>query len=257
MIALYGPRTALEGLLQGSVFSPTLRSTRLHAEHLLELLTNHTEGDFDGTVQPVQILSIKHAYTHFKTAFLAELGTFPAYFVNQKGSHDTLTLLDQPWRMFPDNLTEKAPEAMFDVEQAGRCLCYETATACGFHLFRATEAVLRRYYSHVTAGAPPPKVRNIAVYINAMRQAKCGDERILSVVGQLSKLHRNPLIHPEVALTLDEAISILGIARSAITAMLSHLPVLPMTTAGMGSPSDLHKPGSPTLPAARKKKKSS
>jgi hypothetical protein len=177
--------------------------------------------------------------------------------VSQKGSYDTLILLDIPSRMFPDELADKAPEAMFDVQQAGKCLCYETATACGFHLFRATEAVLRRYYTHVTRGAPPPKVRNIAVYVNAMRQRKCGDERILSVVAQLSTLHRNPLIHPEVALTLDEAISIHGIARSAVTAMLSQFPILPKTTATTMLPLEAQKSDKPKASSGPKKKKTS
>ena len=172
--------------------------------------------------------------SQFKTAFLAELGTFPSYFVTQKGDRDTLTLLDQPWRMFPDDLLAKVPEASYDVAEAGKALCFEVATACGYHVFRATEAVLRRYYSHVTGGKAHPKMRNISVYVRAIRDAKCGDERILSVIEQMSKLHRNPIAHPEVALTLDEAISVLGMARSVITAMLSALPFPPQTTTAAG-----------------------
>ncbi|MGA2818471.1 MAG: hypothetical protein ABSE67_19720 [Xanthobacteraceae bacterium] len=104
------------------------------------------------------------------TALLAEVGTFPAYFVSQKGGFDTLTLLDQPSRMFPTDLASKMPEAMFDIGEAGKALCYETPTACGFHVFRAVETVLRRYYHNVTGSNIQPKVRNIAVYIYAMRQ---------------------------------------------------------------------------------------
>jgi hypothetical protein len=46
----------------------------------------------------------------------------------------------------------------------------------------------------------------------------------------MTTLHRNPLIHPEDALTLDEALGLLGMARSAITAMLAFLPSVPPTT---------------------------
>ncbi|MDQ8699383.1 hypothetical protein [Hyphomicrobium sp. LHD-15] len=228
---LYDAKGAIELLLQSSVFSGTLRSSTQLAQDLLRQINSYVDADsWEGAVAPWEIAALKRSYEAFKIAFLAELGTLPAYFVSQKGGYDTLSLLDAPARMFPDDLSSKVPEAMFDVQQAGKCLCYETATACGFHLFRATEAVLRRYYTHVTGGAPHPKVRNIAVYIEAMRRQGVGDEVILSVVAQLSKLHRNPLIHPEVALTIDEAISILGIARSAVTAMLSQLPVVPQTT---------------------------
>ena len=175
-------------------------------------------------------LMITHNYIQLKTALIAELGTFPAYFVSQKGSFDTLTLLDEPWRLFPSDLWVKVPEARFDVVETGKALCYELATACGVHTFRAVEAVLRRYYAEATQGKAPPKVRNIAVYINAMRQGGHGDEKVLGVLEHLNKLHRNPLAHPDAALTVDEAIATIGMAHSAITAMLQHLPAPPPTT---------------------------
>jgi hypothetical protein len=82
----------------------------------------------------------------------------------------------------------------------------------------------------MTGGKAPPKVRNIGVYVNAMRQSGHGDPKILAVLKQMADLHRNPLIHPETVLTTDEALAILGIARSAVTAMLAVLPSLPPTT---------------------------
>lgn len=221
----------LNGFLNGSVFSPSLRTCVASGRTLLETLAQQmAKNEMEAPLDQLEAGSIVYQFREFKTNLLAELGTLPAYFVSQKGDRDTLTLLDQPHLMFPADLGRKVPEAMFDVAEAGKALCYETATACGFHLFRATEAVLRRYYTEATGGRPQPKVRNMAVYINAMTQRKCGDEKILSVLSQMSKLHRNPLIHPDVALTLDEAISILGISHSAITAMLAALPIIPPTT---------------------------
>ena len=151
MFAAFEAKNALEALFSGSVFAGTLRSARPLAEALRAELQKATEGsDLEGDSKATDVWALKRAYEAFKIAFLAELGTFPTYFVSQKGSHDTLTLLDDPARMFPDDLEKKVPEAMFDVGEAGKALCYETATASGFHLFRAAECVLRRYYSHVT-----------------------------------------------------------------------------------------------------------
>ena len=78
-------------------------------------------------------------------------------------------------------------------------------------------------------------MRNIAVYINAMRQAEKGDEKVLGVLDRPSKLHRNPLMHPDAALSPDEAIAIVGMAHSAITAMLRHLPEPPPTTTAIAA----------------------
>jgi hypothetical protein len=76
------------------------------------------------------------------------------------------------------------------------------------------------------------------VYVRAMQQRKCGDPKILAAITQISELHRNPLIHPEDILTLDEAMALVGIARSAMSAMLVPLPVIPpkTTSVGVGQP---------------------
>jgi hypothetical protein len=231
MFVVWNAQTTLETLLTSSVFSSNLRSSRHLAQSLAAILKKEADIDQDWNKEISHVAPyIVQSYGQLKTALLAEFGTFPAYFVSQKGSFDTLTLLDEPWRLFPAELWTKVPEARFDVIESGKALCYEMATACGIHVFRAVECVLRRYYTEVTGGKAQPKVRNIAVYINAMRQAKCGDEKVLGVMEHLSKLHRNPLAHPDAALTMDEAISIVGMAHSAITAMLRHLPEPPPTT---------------------------
>lgn len=108
-------------------------------------------------------------------------------------------------------------------------------TAVGFHVFRVMESVLRKYYAKETGGAAAPKQRNISVYIEAMRRAKKGYEKILSALKQMSDLHRNPISHPEVILSMDETIGVIGIARSGITAMLDAIPNPALTTTSVGT----------------------
>jgi hypothetical protein len=147
----------VEMFLMNSVFSPTLRTCRQLGEQLLAHLKGMQKIEFEKLLTPTDTIPIVNAFSRFKTALLAEIGTFPSYFVTQKGGYDTLTLLDQSWRMFPINLGTKVPEAMFDVAEAGKALCFELGTACGYHVFRATETVLRRYYNEVTKGSAPPR----------------------------------------------------------------------------------------------------
>jgi len=45
----------------------------------------------------------------------------------------------------------------------------------------------------------------------------------------MTRLHRNPLVHPEAILTVEEAIGIIGIARSVIGSILVVLPDVPPT----------------------------
>jgi len=232
MYPLVSAHLGINSLLNNSVFASTLRSCR---ESATTLQTNlqHIMGkaNENTTLSNYDVGVLNQQLEQFKIALLAEIGVLPAYFVNQKGGFDTLTLLDWGHLIFPTDLHAKVPEAVFDVEQAAKALAYELPTAAGFHTFRATESVLRRYYTHVSGGKPHPRVRNIGVYIKGLRAAHSGDEIVLSSLEQLTKLHRNPLIHPEVVLTLEEAISTLGMARSVVSAMLNALPPAPPTTA--------------------------
>lgn len=223
---------AINSLIVNSVFSASVRSSRQSAQDLLDALRFYpTDGfDIESIVDSYKIFHIKNAYEQYKVALLAELGVTPAFFVAQKGSHDTLSLLDNAETLFPASLRTKVPETTFDVAEVGKALAYELPTACGFHVFRVTESVLRRYYSKATSNAQRPKVRSISIYVKSMRNIGVGDEKVLSSLEQLAKLHRNPVIHPDVALSTDEALSIIGIARSVIAAMLDSLPETPQTT---------------------------
>ena len=232
---LYNAQNAVETLMRSSVFALTLKSSRTSATALIEALKaviGDPDRTFDREIETYKTYSITSAASQFKIALMAELGVLPAYFVTQKEGFDTLSLLDDGYKFFPADLTAKVPEAFFDMTEAGKSLAYELPTAAGFHIFRVMESVLRRYYTHVTGGLPMPKVRSISVYVRAIRSAKVGDEKILGSLEMIAKFHRNPLVHPEAALTLDEAIATLGIARSVVTAMLSVLPKLPQTTSG-------------------------
>jgi hypothetical protein len=63
-----------------------------------------------------------------------------------------------------------------------------------------------------------------------MEKRNFGDKKVTESIKQMARLHRNPLIHPEVILSVEEAIDTMGIARSVIGAMLRVLPDAPITT---------------------------
>jgi hypothetical protein len=105
---LFSAQATLEGLLNGSVFSPNLRSSRKLAAELSEAIKNEVDINKDWAREIGAIaIYLTQTYAQFKTAFIAEIGTFPAYFVNQKGSFDTLTLLDEPWSHFPSGFVDQ------------------------------------------------------------------------------------------------------------------------------------------------------
>ena len=232
---LWGAQATIEVLTTNSLYAPYLRSSARNAQVLLTTLKAHTEKSMEGTkVTHFDLWQIKNSYSEYKIALLAELGTMNSFFVTQKGGFDTTTLLNWGESLFPLDLASKVPEALFDAREAGKCLAYEVPTSAGFHIFRVTESVLRKYHTHVTGGAAPPKVRNIGVYLDSLRRANAGDEKVRAVLKQMADLHRNPIIHPEAVLTMDEAMATAGIARSVVTAMLAVIPKEPPTTSTSG-----------------------
>jgi hypothetical protein len=223
-------QSALENLYR-SIYGMHLRSSSIPANELNDhLKAQMADNDMNRVVNQFIFYQIKEAYRQFKIVLSADLSIANAYFVTQKGGFDISSLLASGENLFPPDLPAKVPEAVFDCREAGKCLAYELSTACGFHIFRAVEAILRKYYTQVSEGKAPPKVRNIGVYLNAMKIAGVGDEKIRFALKQLTDLYRNPLIHPEAVLTQEEAIGIFGLARSAIGGMLAVLPIVPPTT---------------------------
>ena len=155
---------------------------------------------------------------------MPELGVLPSFVVDKKGAFDTITVIENGLALFPDDLGNKVPESKIDAGEVGKALAFEVATACGFHVFRVLESVLRRYWTVISNGADHPHLRTIGKYAQELDKLENKDKRIVEALKQIGSLHRNPLAHPEVILTIEEAISTLGLARSIIDVMLKALP---------------------------------
>jgi hypothetical protein len=108
--------------------------------------------------------------------FGAELAVLPLYGVTRKAGFDLPTLIENG-----------AAEALPDLEQATRCMAFELFTAAGFHLDRANEAVLRRYWDAVTNGATRPASRNMGDYLNELNKLNAGDAKVKAALKDRSE----------------------------------------------------------------------
>lgn len=168
----------------------------------------------------------------FRLVFRSEISTLPVYITSRKGNYDIRLLIEDGVSLFPAGMLSKAPETRVDAQEVGRCLAFEVPTACGFHTFRIVEAILRRYWDEVTGNKKRPKPETLGKFASEMYQGNFGDTKIVEAIKQLAALHRNPLAHPDVVLTNDEATAAIGMAGSVITHMLAVLPdILPTTGA--------------------------
>jgi len=225
----YSASSQLDALISQSLYSDSLVACRAAADKLRTQLGTIIAPPVEGEVSPFHVWNVKEASREFKTIFLAELATLPAFFVTSKRPLDRESLISAGESLMPEELLRKVPEAIRDAQEAALCLAFDRATAAAFHLFRTLEAVVRAYHRTVCQGSAPPKQRNLGVYIRVLKDAGA-NPKVIAALTQLKDLHRNPISHPEALITPDEAIGIYGVVRSAVAAMLAELPELPLNT---------------------------
>jgi hypothetical protein len=194
-----------------------------------EIASKLLEKD-SATVDPYSITRLHTKKKEFITIFIAELSVLPIYIATPKEGYDVDKLIFNGSCIFPPAIAQKAPDAEIDLKEAGKALAFALPTSCGFHVFRATECVVRRYWDVVAKGSDRPSLQTLGNFAAEMEKRKIGEPKVIEALKQMTRLHRNPLIHPEAILSSDEAIGIIGIARSVVGAMLSELPDVPGTT---------------------------
>ena len=218
---LYDLMFKIRKLYESKEMSPFLRISK---QKYFELMSSLREAiEKINKHEATKTFMLKYNIQSLKPILVAELNVLPSFLVTGKEGYDVNLLIESGEVLFPIPLVSRAPETVRDAKEAGRALAFELATACGFHTFRVTESVTRRYWDAV-AKTDRPKLLTIGNFAAELEKLKCGSPKVWEALKQLSRLHRNPTIHPEVILSVEEAIAILGIARSVIGLMLEVLP---------------------------------
>jgi hypothetical protein len=222
---LWGAQDELSKLFATDWFLPAVKNAWGPGQRLVEALKAITQQtDFQKKLEYLEVVHVTAALNDFETVLRSELVNADVYFVTRKAGYDTSVLIWNAEVNFAKELPVKVPLAIPDIREAGKCLAFEMSTAAGFHVLRATEAVIRAYWTTVSKGKPHPKQKNLGVYLKNMQEKKLGNAKVLATLQQIKDLHRNPLAHPEETLTLDEAVGLFGIVQSAINAMLKEIP---------------------------------
>lgn len=217
----YSARQSVNEFLFGSIWSGALRVSKDPGSELIKILADLIDVEDEAeTVGFFRSITLSAGVNSFRTVLESEFQTSGVYLVTPRRGYDIPTLLDNAEVIFPKELVEKVPEVLFDLRQAGKCIAFDLGTSAGFHLLRALESVICKYWDKVMDGKPLPDNRNIGRYINEMEKAQKGDGKVLTALRQIKDFHRNSLMHPEETLNLDEAIALLGIVQSAVVAML-------------------------------------
>jgi hypothetical protein len=164
---------------------------------------------------------IKYRFDRFENVLATELAGLNIYFVTKVNAYDTDELLSNG-RAALTETTVKGMDAdsLRTFEEGTRCLGLKLPTSAGFQLLRSVEGVMHTFYDVLSGGAARPAKRNMGDYIAAMEKLSTVDPRMLDVLRSIKNLRRNPLMHPEQFLDMDEAIETFDVAKSAISAMV-------------------------------------
>lgn len=170
-------------------------------------------------------------FEHQLSAELKNLGT---YIVPERGIFDTQRLVDRADNHIHQDVRQFVSKfARAEFRKAGRCLAFGLFSASGFHSARAVESVLRDFYA-IYMGGPPKKddagLGLMASHLEELskkkpKPQKLPSENTVRYLRDFSKLDRNPLIHPNEEIDLDEmdAYTIFNSALGVIVEMAKAL----------------------------------
>jgi hypothetical protein len=173
----------------------------------------------DRPLEWFEVNAITEALKNFEISLQSDFGLRDTFIVSPKGAYSTTSLAERGETVVSETAHALVPSMKKDLHDACRCIAFELPTAAAFHLFRALEAMVREYGEYVR-GKPWTKIEKkngLGGYANFLKERNLGvDARIINSIEQITKLHRNPTMHPEWHLSTTEILPTLGMTVSAI-----------------------------------------
>jgi len=162
------------------------------------------------------------AVKEFDTVFKNDVPSMTVFSAEKKGIYSTLDLIDHADDHFPAWAAKNLPaQARTDILAAGRCLAFNVPTATAFHVWRALEVVFGEYFVVLTGKTfeEVPGSRNWGAYIKALNGAGA-DKKITGNLDHIREEYRNPVMHPNINVSPEEAFSLFGVGVSAISQLM-------------------------------------
>lgn len=179
----------------------------------------------------------------------AEFEKTATYLVEKTTSFDTSTLVENATLTLTKEVRDQlSPTAIEDYNAAGRCLAFGLHTASGFHVARATEAVMHLYCDAFLGQMRDEEKHTWGQLLNALTKCKGEikpDKSTIAILEQIKNVDRNDLMHPRKTLDLTEATRLFHLATGAIIAMAMEI----RDKNGLAGQGQLFSAEKPALPA--------
>lgn len=231
-LALTRASDSIRQIIYASIYKdyfhyPLINSAQNVIDRIQNLMTKLFPDDGEGEdINEWEVQSLHTLYNKYETILISELQSITMYIVTRKSGFEVSSMVTDGKVFFAPDLETKVPDAIYDLQQAMRCIAFELPTAAGFHLHRANESVLRIYWDNVTDGLKRPSRSNMGVYLSELKRLDLGKQSVIAHLQSIKDFHRNPLMHPEQSLdSIEQAIDLMSAIRCAIGYMLEEIPV--------------------------------
>ncbi len=181
----------------------------------------------DGRLTVEQANTLSSAIAQIRHTLEAELMGFEVFILTPKRI-DVKKLLSNIPDLFAPRTFNKLPDvARYDLIEAGTCIAYECPTAAAFHLMRAAEAVLRKFYFvHVQRNRTAQLWGPIVQDLQNKRKFR-GNAEYSALFANLDNIrlsYRNPTQHPEKIYDIQEVQDLWGLCVDVINRMSRDFP---------------------------------
>lgn len=189
----------------------------------LQFIVGRFFNAFSGAPGPHPTIDVlKTSVDGFFITLQDEMDRLCSFTATEKGNLSVKSLAAGASKQYPKATRELLDDFIInEIDHAGKCLAFELPTACGFHILRAVEVTAKAYVHAATGQLPPIKNRNWGEYIVQLEKAGAHSDVIDML--RVLKTKRNPLMHPQDNLEIDDGITLLCICQSAIDTIAGDL----------------------------------
>jgi hypothetical protein len=243
---MFAPLTEAQALLDGFIKGDPfpLETSKADANRLLAKISAVFNRYFidpaskqlksptgEDRIDPHELSLILSLVEKFEHALAAELNRAPTYIAGKRGIYSTFDLAENARAIFSKDLQSVIPPAaQTEFNLAGRALVFGLGTAAALHILRSIEITLKPYFEMFAGAAGAKAERNYTIYLKKLtalaeeeETAFRPDKRVVQMLSQIKDHYRNPLIAAERSITVDDALSLFGMASALIALMAGQL----------------------------------
>lgn len=230
-------RDALDRLLKGDPVP--ISFSRESASQLIDCINRYflkdkagkkiriVGGDDEEEFERYMLSIYSRNLKNFEIIFATEMREAATYFISQRGIYHTPSLVDYADNAFPDAVRSYIPDkCKEDWKAAGKCLAFSLYSACGFHVTRAVESMLEKYYQIICEKKSDKTLPGWQAYIDELRKSTGSlrpSSKTLAEIEQMKDDYRNPIAHPRVYLSETDARMLFDNGESLIIAIASEI----------------------------------